>query len=150
MDIKKQARTMGLLMGLTMSLTLTLVGLLSSGQFTFKGFIINFLISFTISQLLGLIIPIRKLATSAIQKAKLKLGTIKARLLDALVSDLCYTPIMTFIMVFIAYKQATSHGARIPFGPMILRSECISLIIAFIVIFFISPVLMKLVFKDKQ
>ena len=63
------------------------------------------------------------------------------------ITNIFYSPIMTFIMVFIAYKQAVSHGAKIPFGPMLLKSEVISFIASFILIFFITPVYQKIVFE---
>ncbi len=147
MSMKQAALKMSIMMGLAMSFTLTLTGLVSAGQFTLRSFLLNFIISFTISFVLGQIIPIRKITTSVMDKMQLKPGTLKARLMEALISDVSYTPIMTFIMVFIAHRQATAHGARMPFGPMLLKSECISLVAAFIMIFLLSPILMKIAFK---
>ena len=73
--------------------------------------------------------------------------SLPARLLSALVSDLIYTPILTFAMVFLAYKQATSHGSKMPFAPMFIKSLIISLIAAYIIIFIVTPVFIRFVMK---
>ena len=96
--MKKAEIKMSLLMGLSMSFVLSLVGMMSAGQFTVPGFLRSFLISFAISMILGLIIPVRRISTAILIKTGIKPGTLKANLLEALVSDLAYSPIMTFIM----------------------------------------------------
>ncbi|MBQ1477141.1 MAG: hypothetical protein IIZ33_03240, partial [Erysipelotrichaceae bacterium] len=141
MNNQKAGLKMSLLMGLMMSFSLSLIGLLSAGRFTLSGFFTNFLISFLISFLLGMILPVRKIAMKT--SAPFPPGSLKARAVEALISDLLYTPLMTFVMVYISYRQAVSHGAQIPFGPMLLKSELISIFFAFFLIFFLSPVLMK-------
>ena len=78
---------MGILMGGTISFVNSLIGTLSSGRFTVGGFLNSFLISFVISQILGLIIPIKKISDSLIKKLDLQPGTLKARIVDALVSS---------------------------------------------------------------
>ena len=50
----------------------------------------------------------------------------------------------TVIMVVIAYKQATAHGAQIPFVPMLLKSLIISLIVGYVLIFILMPFFLKL------
>ena len=147
MNNQKAGLKMSLLMGLMMSFSLSLIGLLCSGRFTLSGFLLNFLTSFVISFLLGMILPVRKIARKA--AGAFPPGSLKGRAVEALVSDLLYTPLMTFVMVYISYRQAVSHGAKIPFGPMLLRSELISIFFAFFLIFFLSPVLMKIAFKRK-
>jgi hypothetical protein len=150
MEMKKAGMRMSVLMGASMSLILSLIGLLSAGQLNLRSLLVNFVISFAISFLIGMVIPMRKISNALIGRMKFQPGSLKARLSDALISDLCYSPLMTFIMVFIAHRQAVSHGARIPFLPMLLKSECISLIAAFIAIYLLSPVLMKIAFRGVQ
>ncbi|MBQ2582311.1 MAG: hypothetical protein II577_00225 [Erysipelotrichaceae bacterium] len=150
MDNRKIGYLMGILMGGTISFVNSLIGTLSSGRFTVGGFLNSFLISFVISQILGLIIPIKKISDSLIKKLDLQPGTLKARIVDALVTDLVYSPLMTFIMVYMAWSQATAHGAKIPFGPMLLRSECISFVAAFFLSLFLSPVYLKLLMKNNK
>ena len=145
--MKKVGREMSLLMGFSMSCILTMVGLLTAKRFTVPGFIKSFLISFVISMIIGLIIPMKKVSDGVLRKCEAKPGTMKDRILEALVSDILYSPLMTLVMVYMAYREATSHGARIPFGPMLLKSEIISFITAFILSFILTPVFMKTVMK---
>lgn len=147
MDMKKVGHEMSLLMGLSMSFILTIVGMLTAKRFTVPGFIKSFLISFVISMIIGLIIPMKKVSDGVLRKCETKPGTLKARILEALVSDVLYSPLMTLVMVYLAYREATSHGARIPFGLMLLKSEIISFITAFILSFILTPVFMKIVMK---
>lgn len=144
----KKNLKMSLLMGLTMSLVLSLVGNLSSGRFTFSNYLKSFAISFVISFVIGRFVPMAKISASLLRKFHLQPGTLKARLVSALVSALLYTPLMTFAMVFLAYRQATAHGAQIPFLPMLFRSECISILVSFILSFLVMPLYTKLIFKN--
>ena len=137
-------------MGGTMSFVLSLIGMLSAGQFTVPGFLKSFLISFAISVVLGMLVPIKKISDGLMKKFDLKPGTLKTRFLEALVADVAYSPVMTFIMVYMAYRQASAHGARIPFGPMLLKSECISFVAAFVLSFIITPLYTKLIFKKPE
>ena len=144
---KRIGRDMGIVMGLTISLLLSFVGTFTSGQFTVPGFIISFLASFAVSLVLGFFIPMRKIADNVCRKASAENGILKKKLLEALVSDLIYTPIMTLLMVTLAYKNATSHGAQLNYVPMFLRSLVISLLAAYGFIYLVTPLCMKLVFK---
>ena len=83
---KKAEIRMGLMMGAAMSVTLSLIGMLSSGQFTIPGFLLNVAISFVISFVLGLIVPVKRISNSLIEKLGLKRGSLGARLADTLVS----------------------------------------------------------------
>lgn len=148
MDMKNKGRKMSLLMGVTMSFVLSLIGNLSSGRFTLKGFLTSFLISFVIGLVLGSIVPMKRISDSLLKKTGCRPGSVKARLLESLVPSLVFSPIMTFIMVYIAYSQATAHGAQLNFLPMLLRSEIISIVCAYILSFIITPVYMKMIFKD--
>ena len=148
--MKKAEIKMSLLMGGTISFINSLIGILSSGRFTVGGFLKNWLLSFLISFVLGLVVPIRKISSSLIRKKGLKPGTLKARLLEALVSDLVYSPVMTFVMVYLAYRQAVAHGAKISFLPMLLRSECIAFVSAFILSFLLAPVYSRLAFRNME
>ena len=133
-----------------MSFVLSLTGLLSSGKFTLPAFAKNFAVSFFISLLLGRFIPVHKITDALLKKRGLPPVGLRARALSALVSALVYTPLMTLVMVFLAYRQVVSHGASIPFLPMLLRSEMISLFVSYILSFLITPVYAGLFFKDHQ
>jgi hypothetical protein len=81
-------------------------------------------------------------------KAGLEDGTLRKRLFDSLISDLIYTPIMTFIMVRMAYTQEVKQGYSGDFGTMFIPSLFLSLVIGYILIFFLMPLFLKLVMKQ--
>ncbi|MBQ1508118.1 MAG: hypothetical protein IIZ47_01730 [Erysipelotrichaceae bacterium] len=145
--MKRAEIKMGLMMSLSMSFLLSLIGMLSSGAFTIPGFLTSVLISFCISTLITTLVPMRKISMDLARKLGIPQNTLKGRLFDTLVSDLLLTPLMTFVMVYLAYRQAVSHGARIPFEPMLLRSEIISFLAAYALIFFLTPVFLKIAFR---
>ena len=145
---------MSLYMGLALSFCLSLTGLLSSlgkTEYTVPKFLltllINITVSFVISMLIGLLVPMKKINDSLDTKLGLQQGRLGTRLLETVISNLIYTPIITLTMVFIAYRQATSHGADIPFLPMFLRSLALCSAVAFILIFFLTPLFLKLAMK---
>ena len=140
---KKIEKTMGLLMGVSLSFLLTLTGTLSSGSFTLPAFLSGFLVSFAVSTLLTRVLPVQKISSSLAERLKLRKGTVPRRLLEALVSDLLLSPFMTLVMVWLAWRQAAAHGARIPFGPMLLKSEILSFLVAFAAIFLLTPLFLK-------
>ena len=150
MDMKKLGQKISLLMALSMSCVLTLVGLLSAGKFSVQGFLSGFAVSFIVSMIIGLIIPMKKVSDAVTGRVNRLPGTLKARLLEALGSDVLYSPLMTFIMVYIAWRQATAHGAMIPLGPMLLKSEIISFIAAFNLSFFLTPVFMNMLMRKNR
>lgn len=145
--MKKIGIQMGLLMGVTLSFCLSLTGLVSAGKFSVPALLINFAVSFVISMIIGVLVPMQRVGNAVIAKAGLEPRTMKARLLESLISDLIYTPVITFCMVFIAYKQAVSHGAKIPFPPMLIKSMIISLIVGYILIFIFQPLFLKIIMK---
>ena len=51
-------------------------------------------------------------------------------------------------MVFMAYKQATAHGSKMPFLPSFIKSLILSLIVAYIIIFIVTPLFLKFVMKQ--
>ena len=150
MDVKKTDLRMSLLMGASMSLILSRVGLLSAGRFTVGDFLKSFIISFPISLVLGLIIPGKKICDALIAKCNLVRESVSARMLEAFVMDLIYSPVMTFVMVYLAYRRAVSHGARIPFGPMLLKSELISFAVGFVLNYVMTPVFVRLVMRGNR
>ena len=149
--MKKVGSQMSLLMGVTLSFFLSLTGNLmgakQSGGFSVPGFLISFVVSTIISLIIGFFVPMKKVNDSVCGSLNLKPGQIGTRLMESLISDIIYTPVMTLIMVFLAYKQATSHGAQIPFLPMFLPSLVVCLIVGYILIFIFMPIYMKVVMK---
>jgi hypothetical protein len=148
MEMKKIGRQMSVLMGLTLSFCLSLAGNLASGKFTVPGFIISFIASLVISLLIGFFVPMKKVNDSLDTKLGLQPGKTSTHAFESLISDLIYTPIITVVMVALAYKNATSHGAKgLHFGPMLAKSMVLSLVLGYILIFIFMPVFMKIVLK---
>ncbi|MBR2086908.1 MAG: hypothetical protein IJ906_07215 [Oscillospiraceae bacterium] len=151
MEDKKLAKRVGLemniLMSVSMSLCLALTGLLSSGQFTLPGFIESFLISLIISFLLGIFVSVPRINTAVEQKFRLKRGSMTARAAESLVSDLVYTPVMSVIMITLAWITARAHGANPPYLMMLLKGLGLSLLTAFLLIFLFEPLFLRMVLK---
>ena len=149
-NYKKIGRGMSIRMALLMSFFLSLVGTLTSGHFTVVGFLLSFVVSTIISLLIGLIVPMGKVTEGACRKVGLKPRTIGNRLLSSLISDLIYTPLMTFCMVFMAYKMAMiqSHGmAQLNFLKMFLPSLAITFVVGYVLIFIFTPIFMGQLMK---
>ena len=145
--MKKMNIQMSLMMATTLSFFLSMAGLLSSGKFTVPAFIISFIESFIISMIIGFFVPMKKVGDAAVAKAGIEPHSLKARLLETLISDLIYTPIITFCMVFMAHRQASKGGNPPPFGIMLAKSMVISLVLAYIIIFIVTPIFIKFLMK---
>ncbi len=148
--MRKVGMTMSIFMGVTMSFFLSLVGNLTSGHFTVPSWIIGFLVSTVISLIIGFVVPMKLVGDKAVGALKLRTFSFPARLVESFISDLIYTPLMTFCMVFMAYKQAIAHGApaeSLNLGKMFLGSCCICFVVAFVIILIVTPIFMKITFK---
>ena len=97
---------MSFLMGLTMSFCLSLLGTLLSGHFTLVTWLISFAASFVVSIVIGLLVPMKKVNDSLISKMNLQEGSIKAKTITALASDIIYTPIICILMVSLGVVMA--------------------------------------------
>ena len=153
MDPKKMKKVglfVSICMGIGMSFFLSLIGMGLSGHFTIPGWIISFLISTAVSLIIGFIVPMRKITEGAVRSLKLQPHSLVARCVESLISDIIYTPIMTFIMVFYAYRSAISHGApagSLNLGGMFLGSVWICLGAGFLLIFILMPIFVKMAMK---
>ena len=148
--MKQIGRDMSIKMGITMSFFLSLIGTLTSGHFTVPGFLISFVISTIISLIIGFLIPMGKLSGGLLNKLNLVRGSLGGRLVETLVSDLIYTPIMTFAMVFLAYNMAMKQSggmAQLQFGKMFVSSLIICFLAGFVIIFIVQPIFMKQTMK---
>ena len=150
--MKKVGIYMSLIMGVTMSFCLSLTGSLTSGEkFNVKQFLISFAASTVISILIGLIVPMRKLEDGAVKALNIKEHSLPANLVSAFISDLIYTPIITFAMIVLVRSMVMkmSHGmAKLPpFGVMFVKSLIISFIVAYIIILIVTPIYLKLSLK---
>lgn len=145
--MRKVGIEMNLCMGITLSFFLSLVGTLSSGHFTVPSWLMSFAISTVISIIIGLLVPMNKVMNAVDRKAGLQPGSLPARFLDSLISDLIYTPILTLCMVGLAYWNATRHGQPMPFLPVFLNSLLLTLAVGYILIFIFQPLFMKAILK---
>ncbi len=143
-------RQMAIRMGIMMSFCLSLVGILSSGHFTIPGFIMSFIVSTILSMIIGFVIPIGKITGGLCAKMRLRQGSIGARTFESIISDAIYTPIMTLVMVGLAYKMIMIQSggmAQIPFIPMFLKSLFICFVVGFFLIFIFQPLFLRQIMK---
>ncbi|MDO4864739.1 MAG: hypothetical protein Q4A05_11270, partial [Ruminococcus sp.] len=152
--MEKKMKTVGILMsvfmGVTLSFCLSLLGnLRAEGGFKPIIFIVSFAVSALISLIIGFIVPMRRISTAITKNMKPR--SIGAKLVDALVSDLIYTPVITLAMIilvrFMANKMSGGQAELPPFIVMFLGSLVLSLVVAFIIILIVTPLFMMLSFK---
>lgn len=95
--MKKVGILMSIYMGITMSLCLSVIGNLtgSKGGFILPLFLITLAVSLIISLLIGFLVPMGKISRGIHEKVHGPAGA----LVDAFVSDLIYTPVITLAMV---------------------------------------------------
>ena len=143
-------RKMAIWMGLIMSFGLSLVGTLTSGHFTPIGWAVSFVASLIISLLIGFIIPMGKVTSDFTRKRNMEPGKLGTRIVESLLSDLIYTPIITLCMVALAYFMAMKQSggqAQLNFIMMFLPSLAICFAVGFVLIFLIQPPLLKMILK---
>lgn len=147
MDMKKIGRKMSIMMGVTMSFCMSLIGTLMSGHFTIPGFIISFIISTVICLIIGYFVPIGQIAHNTCEKRGLERGSLGARCLESLITDVFFTPIMTLAMISYAYIMSKKHDVDMKFLPAFLSSLLIGLVICFILAFIFTPIYLKIAMK---
>lgn len=152
-QMRKIGKQMAIRMGILMSFCLSLVGTLTSGHFTIPGFIISFVISSIISLIIGFVIPIGKITGGVCAKFGLERGKIGTLVVESLISDAIYTPIMTLAMVGLAYFMVMRQSggmAQLSFLPMFLSSLLICFIVGFILIMIFQPLFLKQLMKKNS
>lgn len=160
MQMRKTGRIMNILMGLSLSFFLSLIGLAFSGHFAVKAWIVSFLASFIVSLLIGFCLPVRKAGLAICRSCGLKERTLAFHCMDSLISDIFYTPLITLLMVALAFmgakkgiEAAIANGApadllpQLSFMPMFLHSLLISMIAGYILIFILQPLFLKLLLR---
>ena len=146
--MKKVSRSMSVCMAITLSLLLSLtgnlVGMVQSGRFDTIGFLLGFVLSVVISLLIGFLVPMGRIHQWVIKKQG---PDLMGRYIESLISDFIYTPLMTTLMVLMAYFMAKSHGQNPPFLGMFLPSLGISMVVGYLLIFIFQPFYMKTLMK---
>lgn len=136
-------------MGITLSFFLSLVGTVmrvlatSQSDGFFMRWLIGFMLSLLISLVIGILIPMGKIS-DAIDRRMAWKHRMAAGFLKCLVSDLIYTPFITFFMVFFSYRIARSAGARVEFLPMFLPSFAACFLIGYLLILIFTPLYLKI------
>ncbi|MBR4628241.1 MAG: hypothetical protein IKO47_11200 [Ruminococcus sp.] len=149
MNMKRVGRKMSVMMGITMSFCMSLIGNLMSGHFSVPGFLISFLISVAISLVIGFFVPVGSIAKGASSRCGLERGSTGARVLESLVMDFIFTPVMTLSMVSYAYMMSKKHDVEMNFLPALLTSLGIGLVVGFILAFLLTPVYLKIAMKGE-
>lgn len=147
--MKKIGRAMNVLMALTMSLFLSFTGTFTSGSFTLPGFLVSLVASIIVSLIIGLIVPIKPISDGVCGKLNLQPRTLGRRCMEALVADVIFTPVMTLLMLALAYFMASKSGHPIPV-PFIIsfaKSFVISMIVGFIMAYIFQPLYLRLLLK---
>ena len=146
--MKKIARSMGIALAVTLSFFLSLTGnliaMVQSGQFSAIMFLLSFILSTIISLIIGLVVPMQKIHLSLEDRFG---PGLMGRYLESLISDLIYTPLMTFLMVLMAYIFARNQGQNPPFLGMFLPSLGICFVVGYILILILQPLYLKLLLK---
>ena len=145
--MKRTGRKVSLMMGVILSFFQSLAGQLRSGQFSVPGWLISLALSVAVSWIIGFLVPVGKVGMNAVCRAGLERDSLKARLLQTLVSDLIFSPVITLVNVILAYRNARGHGAPVSFFGMLLPSLGISLVLGFVLVFIFQPICMKLAMK---
>ncbi len=149
-EMRMVGRKVGLRMGVLMSFFLALIGTVTGGHFSVPGFLISFILSVIISLVIGLVVPMGLLHAAARRRLKLETGSFPARLVETLISDIVYTPVLTLAMTAFAYGMTMKQSggmAQIPFVPMFLKSFIICFVAGYILIFIFMPIIFKGVMK---
>ncbi len=150
-QMKIIGRKMSIRMGIMMSFALALVGTLTSGHFTIPGFLLSFVVSAIISLIIGFLVPVGKISADFCRKRKYAPGTLANGIASSLISDIIYTPIITLIMVALAYLMVMKQSggmAQLMFLPMFLKSLVICFVVGFILIFIFMPIFLKGIMKN--
>jgi len=141
-----------LLMALLMSFSLSLTGNLTAERPPnmpmapiIIGFLASFGVSFVVSFAIGLVVPMPNVNAALARKFHLQPWALKTHIVESIVSNLIYTPLMTTTMVTFVYFCLMPKGPKPPFLPMFIESQIICFIVAQVLIFIFVPLILKLV-----
>lgn len=162
-NMRKISICMNFMMGVTLSFFLSLVGMLSSGHFEVKGWLINFAASCVLSIAIGFLVPIHKIGSALSLKMGFQERSLPFHCFESLVSDCIYTPIMSFAMVSLAYmgvkksiEAAAEKGTPVEFLPqisfmqMFLPGLAITMIAGYFLILILQPLFLKMLLKKPE
>ena len=145
---KSKMRLMGALIsmlhGLILGIVFSTIGILkSTGKIIIPAIIVSALISVVITGIIGFFIPIKLVSDKLAEKMKVtpeqKDFGLKYSLIQALVGDTLFTPLMVF--VFIAKNVGLGNPA---FGMAFLSSLLLDYVIAYVICFLLAPIVGKI------
>lgn len=154
--MKKIGFLMSLYMGLTLSVFLTFTGVgvgmlpnVIAGRLPKQALIVNmiggFFVSFAISMLIGLIVPMHKVTGALTKNMRPGVGKL---LLESLLSDIIYTPLISACMVALAYFRIDAPpGEKPSYIHMLIPSLAACFIVAYILILVFQPMFLKKLMK---
>ena len=151
---RKISIVLSVCISITFSAIVSLVGVYmgtrGNGHFSVRGWLVSFSTGTIVTLAIGLVIPIMRVARAASRGLKLKEKSIPAIIVEALIQDVIFTPVITFLMVFIARQNAIANGAPpsdVRLGRMFMNSfpACFATGFAFLLIF--APLLEILIEK---
>lgn len=134
----------GVLMGLAVSLVLSIVGPVISGHFKIVSVLVSFLCSSIISVVIGLFIPIRRMSVWSCSKIGISPDKLPGMIISALIGDICFTPLISFLMVYMNYKRAKSMDPSVVLGRMYCGNLIVSFVVAFLIILIFTPLFIRL------
>lgn len=130
-----------LLVGGILSFSLSLIGNLTSGQFEVHAWLTGFLVSLVISVVVGLLVPMPRI--SMLMHKKFQKTPFVGYLLETLISDLIYTPVICYLMVLLAWFRS---GRHFPFAIGFFRSLGVTFVAGYVLIFVLVPLIKRLIF----
>ena len=145
--MRKIGRTISVFMGFTLSLFLSLFGNLTSGHFSWQGWLISFGASLIISLIIGFAVPMKKVNDSECRRHNLDPNKFSTHLLLGLISDAIFTPIISIAMVLLAYFMATRQGAQLNLAIMMITSILDCYAVGYLLILIFTPLYTKLAFR---
>ena len=154
-EIQKQMKKVGLkisfMMALMMSFALSLTGNLTAEHppempmiAIIIGFLESFVLSFAVSFGIVLVVWMLMVIAALGREFHLRPRTLKAHIVESIVSNLIYTPLMTTAMVTFVYFFLIPPGHRPPYLPMFISSQVICLVVAQVLIFIFEPIIIKI------
>ena len=141
--IKKAGLQIGVYMGISMSFCLSLLGNILSGHFELTLFLATFAMSTTLSLIIGLIVPMGLISSTVMGKFGER--SLAGRCLSAFISDLIYTPALTFAMVALVRlmlpREAVDNLPPLPV--MFIGAFIPAMVVGFILVMILMPVFQK-------
>ena len=110
--MKKVNFIMALINALILSFSMSLIMNIASGHFSFPSWGLGFIVSFTLSLILAMILPLTKVQLMTCKKIGIRYTDIGALLLNALLSSLFYTPVVAFVMSLLMSSLANMQMTK--------------------------------------